>query len=454
MKIKNKLTLLFMLIIAVLLLIINFYIYSLSQSYASNDFFKRLRERVYATANVFLEEDEVSKKAFMEFQGKYLEKFPGEIIRVYDSLNQPAFIPQPLHTGFPKTLIEKIRKEKVYQEKVKNQYTYGIFYVDNQGDFVIIASAVDEIGDAKLIHLRIVLLVGFVISVILVFFIGRIFTKQMLKPISVIIRQANKITETNLHLRLNEGNRKDELAELAMTFNSMLKRLEGAFELQQDFIGNASHELRTPLTSIIGTIDVTLSRERTADEYRQVLNTIMEETERLHKISDGLLNIAQANFDISNMRMDEIRIDDLLEEAKDIVQNQVPGSIMELNFENMPVASDELVIRGNKNLLLIALENLIENANKFSDNRKVNINLLNEPERVVITIKDCGIGIPEKDILHVMQTFYRADNARTFSGSGIGLSLSQKILHLHKAKLEIQSKDRIGTTVSVIFPKT
>ena len=144
---------------------------------------------------------------------------------------------------------------------------------------------------------------------------------------------------------------------------------------------------------------------------------------------------------------------DLLEEAKEIVQNQVPGSIMELNFENMPVASDELIIRGNKNLLLIALENLIENANKFSENRKVNINLLNEPDRVVITIKDCGIGIPEKDLRNVMQTFYRADNARSYSGSGIGLPLSYKILQLHKAKLEIQSKDGIGTTVSVIFSK-
>ena len=358
MKIKTKLTLLFTLLVAILLLIINFYIYSLSKSYASNNFFYQLRDRAYATANIFLEADEAGKdkNVFNEFQRKYLEKLPGETIRVYDSLNHPTFIKDSIPNGFPIQIIEKTRIEKVFQDKENNKYTYGVFYNDNQGDFVILVTAIDNIGYAKLIHLRNILIIGFIFSIIIVFFIGSFFVKQVLKPLRVINKQVNKISETNLNLRLNEGNRKDELAELAITFNRMLSRIKNAFELQQNFVTNASHELRTPLTSIIGNIEVSLSRQRTSEEYRMILITVLEEAEQLHKLSDGLLNIAQASYDINNLKMEIIRIDELLEEVKDIVQNQMPESKMELNFENMPESADELLLKGNKNLLMIAFE--------------------------------------------------------------------------------------------------
>jgi signal transduction histidine kinase len=455
MKIKTKLTLLFTLVIAILLLILNFYIYSLNKKYASNDFFKRLHERIFATANIFLEADEIGKdvKIFREFQEKYLEKLPGETIRVYDSLNQPAFIRDSISRAFPISVIEKVRKEKIYQSKENNKYVYGIFYIDNQGNFVILVSAIDEIGNAELNHLRNVLLFGFIFSIIIVFFTGRFFIRQILKPLREINKQVNTITETNLNLRLNEGNKKDELSELATTFNRMIARIENAFELQQNFVANASHELRTPLTSIIGNIDVSLSKERNTDEYKTVLKTILEEAERLHKLSDGLLNIAQASFDINKLKMEDIRIDELLEEAKDIVQNQMPESKMELSFENMPANSDDLLIKGNKNLLMIAFENLFENANKFSGYKKVKIALVYTPESILITVSDLGIGIPPKDLLNVLQTFSRAENARTFSGSGVGLSLSQKIFLLHNGKLSIQSELGKNTTVSVMLKK-
>ena len=243
MKIKTKLTLLFTLVIAILLLILNFYIYSLSKSYASSDFFKRLHDRVYATANIFLEADEAGKdpKVFKVFQEKYLEKLPGETIRVYDSLNQPAFISDSISRAFPISVIEKTRKEITYQTKENNKYTYGIYYLDNQGNFVILVTAVDEIGDEKLYHLRNTLIIGFVFSIIFVFFIGRFFIKQVFTPLREMNKQINKISETNMNLKLDEGNKKDELAELAMTFNRMLARIKNAFELQQNFVTNASH---------------------------------------------------------------------------------------------------------------------------------------------------------------------------------------------------------------------
>ena len=454
MKIKTKLSLLFTFVIALLLIALNLYIYSISKSYASSDFFYKLRERTYAAANVFLEEDEVSNKIFKEFQTKLFEKLPGESIRIYDLNNHPAFIIDSMQSSFPVSVIEITRKEKFYKSKFNGIYTFGIFYPDNQGDFVILASAMDQTGDAKLSHLKNVLIIGFLLSIFILYFIGRFFTSKMLKPINEIINHVNNITDTNLNLRLSEGNGKDELAELAITFNNMLERLEKAFDLQQKFVASASHELRTPLTSIIGNIEVSLSRERMADEYKKDLKTVLEEAERLHTLSDGLLNIALASSDINNINMEFIRIDELLEDSKNIVQTQMPESNMDLCFENMPADSDDLLIRGNKNLLTLAFKNLFENANKFSENKNIKIILVYKPESIIVTISDSGIGIPEKDLNNIFQTFYRAENARTFSGSGVGLALSQKVFLLHNGNLSIQSELGKGTNVSVLLKKT
>ena len=454
MKIKTKLSLLFTLTIALLLVALNLFIYSISKSFSSNDFFNRLRTRTYAAANVYLEEDEVSNKVFQGFQKVFLEKILGETIRIYDSNNKPAFIRDSVPSEFPVSVIEKTRREKIFRSKNSGIYTYGMYYPDNQGDFVILVSAADKTGDAKLTALGNGLLISFFFSIILLFFIGRFFTMKMLKPINEIINQVNIITDSNLNLRLSVGNGKDELGELAITFNNMLERLENSFELQQNFVASASHELRTPLTSIIGSIEVLLSRHRSLDEYKIVLQTVLEEAERLHKLSDGLLSIAQASSDINNITMEYIRIDELLEESKNAVQNQMSESKMDLYFESMPENSDDLLIKGNRNLLIIAFENLLENANKFSENKFIKINFTNSPETICITISDTGIGIPRKDLKNVFQTFYRAENARSFSGSGVGLSLCQKIFLLHNGNLSIESELGIGTKATVVLMKT
>jgi hypothetical protein len=123
MKIKTKLSLLFTFIVALLLVAFCLFIYSISKSYASNDFFNRLRIRTYAAANVYLEEDEVSNKVFQGFQKVLLERIPGETIMVYDSSNQPAFIRDSIPPAYPLKVIEKTRKEKTYRNKEDGIYT-------------------------------------------------------------------------------------------------------------------------------------------------------------------------------------------------------------------------------------------------------------------------------------------------------------------------------------------
>src|SRR6266496_560155 len=452
MKIKNKLTLIFTLIIAIILLCLNLYIYILSSSFTRNNFYNQLKDRAIVTATVFLEADEESSAIIQSFQKKYLRSLPDEIIRIYTEKNKPAFIDSSDTISFDNSLINAVRKSKEYREENGDRQTLGIYYQDNQGNFVIIASAVDETGIRNLYQLQKVLLIGFLLSIVVVFFAGRYFTKLMFKPVTDIASQANKISETNLHLRLDEGNKKDELAELSVTINRMLHRLENAFELQKNFVSNASHELRNPLTSIIGNIEVTLTKARTAKEYEAVLNSILEEAEKLQKVTNGLLNLAQSNLDFSNLHKEEIRLDELLIEIKDEIHIKRLGSSVEIIFPEMPENPSALTISGDKNLLETAILNIMDNGCKFSDNKKVIAALLLQENNITIKISDSGIGITENELPHITETFYRTDNARTYSGSGIGLALADKIIKLHGGKLTITSKLNKGTEVTASFP--
>ncbi len=452
MKIKNKLTLIYTIIVAMILLALIVYVYALLKLNAHQFFYEKLGNRAMITAQVFLEKDEVSATIFKDFEKRYSQTLPGETIRVYDEHNQPAFIEEAKKGDFPTDLIERIRKEKKVEIDEGANQIVGIQYSDNQGEFVIIASAEDFSGEHSLAFTRKILIAGFISSLIIIFISGRFFSKQALNPISEIVNNANRITASNLHLRLDEGKGKDEIAELAITFNSMLERLEKAFETEKNFVHNASHQLRTPLASMIVELEVALNKTRTEAEYQSLLASVLTESEKLGHIITGLLELAQLNREENSMMTEVVRLDEMLWDIRDKVTREVPGSQLQISFANLPANSDLLVIRGNEQLLGIALFNLIENACKFSGNNEVIIHLLSSPKGSLVTIQDKGIGIPADELNKVNKSFYRAKNASAYGGSGIGLALAEKIIGQHKAEFSIESKLGVGTTIRILFP--
>jgi signal transduction histidine kinase len=452
MKIKNKLTLFYTVVVALIMLALIVYVYTLIKFNFHKVFYEKLENRALITAQVFLEKDEVSSTIFKDFEKRYTQTLPGEIIRVYDDQNRPAFIEETRKGDFPTSLIERIRKEKKVEIDDGPKQVVGIQYSDNQGEFVIIVSAEDESGRNNLAYTRNTLWYGFVLCLFIVFISGRFFSKQALNPISDIVRNANRITASNLHLRLNEGKGKDEIAELAITFNNMLERLESSFETEKNFVHNASHQLRTPLACIIVELEVALNKTRSTEEYEVLLASVLTESEKLGHIITGLLELAQLNREEDTILTDVIRLDELLWDIRDKVSREIPGSRLQISFANLPSSSDLLVIRGNAQLLGIALFNLIENACKFSDNKEVLIHLLSSPKDSLVTIQDKGIGIPTEELAQVNKSFYRAKNAASYTGSGIGLALAEKIIRQHKAQFKIESKLGQGTTIQILFP--
>lgn len=450
-KIQTKLTLRFTLVVALILAVLLSAIYFFAYSYKQNKFYERVKERALISAHIFLEKDEVSKSIFESFQQQYVQKLHEEIVQIYDEKNRHQFVKEDKEAVYSEELIDKIRNEKEVRFKDGDRLYYGIYYKDNQGNFVITASAVDKFGDSNLDNLRLIMIGSFILGLFITYVSGNLYAKKALQPISQIIDEVKDISASNLNLRVKERNERDEIAELAVTFNRMLSRIEAAFNMQKTFVSNASHEMRTPLTAITGQIEVLLSKPRTEQEYEETLRGVLLEVNELSDLINNLLGLTQTNLDEKGLELSAIRLDELILDLRAHIDQQSLNKELIINFESLPEEEKDLLVMGNKSLLNSALLNIVENGFKFSDNKAVTLNFSAKDGKKRIEIKDKGIGISHEDQKQIFEPFFRADTARQFSGHGIGLPLSEKIIRMHGGRIYIDSELDKGTNVIVEF---
>ncbi|TCO09188.1 sensor histidine kinase [Natronoflexus pectinivorans] len=451
MKIRTKITVVFTAIVTVMLLLLVFLINTFSTRYTRKDFYNQLLDRAYVHAWIWLEKDELPPGEYDIIRRWELQELPEEIVRIYDLNHDPAFVKEEGDFYLSDDKLESILTEREHYFSIGNRQFAGIFYRDNQGDFLIIASAIDRHGSSQLYNMRMMSVLLLIASVLLSIVIGHHFAGRILAPLPKMVNRVNHISASNLHLRLEKGNGRDELSELAQTFNKMLQRLSDSFEIHSAFIANASHELRTPITTIIGESEVALLNNEMPEKYRDTIQIILNESHRLKNISDGLLDLAQVVFDKDKITFECVRLDEVLIFARQAYLDSYPDRKIEQIFEKMPEFPEALEINGSFLLLKMAIVNLLDNAFKFSNNQPVELILSFNNDQPVILVRDRGIGIAKSDIEKVTHPFYRAENARSYNGHGIGLALVEKIMILHRAKLQIESIPNEGTSVKCIF---
>jgi signal transduction histidine kinase len=426
-------------------------IYYLSTEFIETDFYDLVKEKATLTAWKYFEKDEMSAMLYQKVMDKNVITLPDAKEIVLDT-KEARKVADSLEKILPHPLVLKLLSGQTVKFRNKDTQGVGIYYPDNQGTFIIIITAVNKFGilqQKKLFNLLLLIFLG---SIVLIFLLGRLYATNVLYPIANILKNVKRIRATNLSLRLKENTRNDELAELTRTFNQMLDRLENSFTLQKNFIHNASHELKNPLTAILGEAEVALNRQRTANDYIVTIGKIKAEAERLNLLTRNLLSLAQTESDLTANQKDEIRMDEFIWEIKEDFDKTNYQGRLEIHYPVLPETSNLITIQGNSDLLKIALTNLIENACKFSAPQKVDVTLETGPACIHIQVTDKGIGIPEPEISSLFQPFFRASNATAFNGSGIGLSLVQKIITLHNGEIKINSIIGKGTKVDVIFP--
>jgi signal transduction histidine kinase len=347
---------------------------------------------------------------------------------------------------------QKVFDER-YAEFKRDEYYYtGLLYNDAKGDFIVLLSARDLYGLGKLKNLRNILIVTFFVSIVFISILGQYYAKQVLSPISRIIKKVNSIRVENLVLRLDGVDGKDELAELSRTFNNMLDRLQISFDLQSNFINNASHELRNPLAAILGHTEITLNRNRTIEEYRSSLKNIELEASRLDTLVNGLLQLAKTDFDTKGLMIDVVRMDQIIIEIKENLDVAIPKNRIKIDFDQLPEDEHALTLTGSETLIKVALGNILENACKFSDNKNVSLKLLTDSGHILLIITDEGVGIPPDELSNIFEPFYRGSNVRNLEGFGFGLPLAYRIIKLHSGDIRVTSQIDKGTIVKIKLP--
>lgn len=426
--------------------------YLLFKQHITHSFYKRLQTRALTAAFFHLEKDELNAQKYEVIEKKYQE-IHRESIRFFDGQNRMVFEFDTLHYTIDPSILNRIRENKIFHFTKDERQFAGIFYQDNEGDFVVLASDIDKDGINQLGMLNLYLVVFLFIGVVLSFLLTLLLAKKTFKPFSMLIQNVNTISATNLHERLSiNSSEKDELSELTKAFNHFLERLEKGVKSQHNFLKHASHELKTPLASIIGHLEVTLSRPRENAEYREKMQALYTDALHIKSILEGLLLLSGLEGS-HHMPFSSLRVDELLWDVLEKTSINNPNAIIQLNLHDVEHKPELLEVHANRDLLMIAVGNLIDNALKFSSNQPIDISLNDRAGRLCIAIADKGIGIEERELTDIFTLFYRSAKNAAIPGHGIGLHLSKQIFDLHRIDMEVHSFAGKGTTIHLLFPE-
>lgn len=228
--------------------------------------------------------------------------------------------------------------------------------------------------------------------------------------------------------------------------------MQQSFDLQKRFIAHASHELSTPLTSISSQIEVSLQRERAAGEYRQVMKSIHQDVLHMSKLTQTLLEFAKASGSAGGLEITLVRIDEVLFRLPSEMAKTNKAYSVLFEFDELPEEQDKLLVFGNEELLFTAIKNIVVNGCKYSESQQAVVRLNIHNEEIIITVQDKGIGIPEAEVAHIFQPFYRVNDDRIKEGFGLGLSLASRIIKLHKGEIKASSKLGDGSLFTIRLP--
>lgn len=453
MKIRTQITLLFTIITISILLMFAAIIYFSAKENREQEFYTVLKKEAETKANLFFK-GQVDSKTLQNIYKNNRVTINEVEVAIYNTSFQLLYH-DAVSIDFvkeTKEMINNIEKKGETQFYQKDWQVVGLRYSFEGKDYIVTAAAYDEYGYSKLNNLLKNSLLVLFFSILFIFIAGRIFSKKVFKPVKEMTDSANNISATNLYLRLNTKNNKDEISELGNTFNGMLDRLENSFDAQKNFVSNISHELRTPLSAIISELELAIGKEQDKEAYKNAIKNSLNDAKKIVRLSNSLLDLAKASYDPSEIAFKVIRIDEILLDAKHQVQQANTDYRIDLHFESDIDDENKISINGNEYLLKVAFANLFENGCKFSRDKECIAFISFDNNDVLLQFKDKGIGISASDLNNIFTPFYRGENKQFADGNGIGLSLTKKIILLHKGKITVASQPNTGTTLNVELP--
>ncbi|HYO99081.1 MAG TPA: heavy metal sensor histidine kinase [Pyrinomonadaceae bacterium] len=321
--------------------------------------------------------------------------------------------------------------------------------------YIILASQPLEAVEDELESLREILYFATPAALLLAGLGGWFLARQGFAPVAAMAKSARRIGAGNLERQLPVANPRDELGQLATTFNELLARLNAAFVQQRQFMADASHELRTPLSVMSTAAGVTLKKEhREEEEYREALQMMAEQTRRLSRIVQDMFLLARADAGQYPLQKKALYLNDLLEDIARAGSLLAADKDVTVNVELTDLT--EAAFHGDEDLLRQMMLNLLDNAIKFTPSGGlVRLGLTRRADEYLLSVSDTGAGIPAEAQAHIFERFYRADKARSRGedgGAGLGLAIARWIARAHDGDLELAASTHNGTTFIARLP--
>ncbi len=441
MKIRQKLALRFMIVSSLITGAILIFIFILTRGFVHSDFVERLTQQSrleaihYATPNV---RDVIPPSSFL-LVNPVTSIYSEEKVLLYTVGDYPI----------PAAWVNYMKQNLIFNAERGEYTTVGRKYDIGGKTYLVFVSDKDLPGQHELDILLKAVTVGWIVGLVFCYFAGLYLSSNALNPMSRVVKEVKQITKDNLSYRLkfDEDNASiDEIDELIITFNALLTRIESAFIAQKRFVQNASHELKTPLTAIMAEAELALARERTNEEYARTINVISQETERLVRITQGLLSLARMEEGENRSEMENVNVLSMIE--KSLTAFRLHHPTREVIEEGKKIS---VYVQGNLHLLQIALLNILDNAAKYSNDRII-VKWSTTATEVTIGVQDFGIGIPSGEENRLFTPLFRGSNVRNIVGAGLGLPLVNRIMHVHSGQLIITSDEGKGTYVEISLP--
>ncbi|PWN64783.1 HAMP domain-containing sensor histidine kinase [Chryseobacterium oncorhynchi] len=450
MTLRNRFTLISSLSFGIVSIITSAVIFFAYYDSTKIFYFEKLRNTALISAIYYLEKDELPKNRHAQIKQEYNHLIQNNRVAVYNQNNQVTFGHNLNDKNIKPIHLQAARNNKGTQFMAGNEFYYGIFYPDNQGDFVVFVKSPNDSFQSQIWRLAIIMISVLIIGLLAIYFLSRYLSKVVYKPISNVVERINKVDYNNISTAITSTNTNDEIEDLIKSYNKLLGRISENVLLQQNFINYVSHEFKTPLAAISGNLEVFAQKDRTPEEYKKVAKESLENVFEIENILNNLLLMSgMTKLEASHK---QVRVDELIWKIYEKLEPKAKEKQSTLKIELKVTKPTLLEFPGNETLLYLALYNIVENAIKYSQDHPVIITLSEKENQLNIEVRDRGKGIHSDDLLKITETFYRGQNVENVKGSGIGLSLSKSIFDHHHILMEIDSTVNIGTSVLLVFP--
>ncbi len=456
MKVRYKITAAFVLLTVTVLAALCALIYFMTAEQQNRDFNQRLHNRTLTVATLLSRLPANGYEILSKLDSSTTNLLVSENILVLDNNNQVLyrFDKDTSDTiSVDADILNEARTQDATAMRVNGKRMFAAYYPQAATPIVVVTAARDETGRNNLKDLRRTLITALFAGIALAFVSGWIFSRQLLRPLEKIAHTVTTISANNIEARLPESKYNDEWNRLSQTFNNLLRRLQDSFELQGRFISNASHEMSTPLTVVINQIDVTLQNERSKEEYHKVLQSVHAEVRHMAELTQHLLTLARTARG-GALRSEPVRIDEILMDLPSMVRGVSDEYHVEVHFDELPDDESLSTVEGNRELLISAFRNIAENGCKYSPDHTVLVSLSFVSGKIVVLFSNNYSYFDPSEIDTIFQPFQRGSNVSKEPGYGLGLSLTRRIILLHKGEIRAEIAQAEKMLITVILPSS